>query len=354
MLSYVADTNGGSATGAIHVIDIHAEKRIHSIDTGYCPDIAISPNGRYLFVVDTDLNTEPARHYLAMHRTSDFQIVYRQALDGRILYNVAPTSPSLRLTPDGRWCYILRAEILGDDEARYSFAALDTVKEKIIDFPHELPFAPTNFGLVAKGKRLHFLLSGKSANAVASVDHKRPSNLSIRYLNPSTHSARGVDAVASDGDPATDGVYLLGRKGQLTIWDTARNLFSESVSLTVPDGLSVPLQHLIKAKGMIAVGLSNDELAARGQAEVICLFSISNAFYREKAIAVWPPAEKLHISPEPLQLLSLSRDTRTLTIVDLESGELVTRIEKVGVSPVAFVVVRTGRRVRARRQEPRQ
>jgi hypothetical protein len=207
----------------------------------------------------------------------------------------------------------------------------------------ELPHAVTSFGFIPGRPGLHFALSGRQGDALAfgqpTESREAAKLLSHRQFR---QDEPGFTVAASAADGTAGLVYLVTRTGELRTWDTERNLLSEPVALTVPHDLRVPLEHLLVLGSRLYLGLAQPELAAQGKSELVYVFSTDGGIFREVAFAVWPPAEKLALTPDGARLLSLARVERSLTVIDAGSGELVRRIEDVGTTPVAFVVHEAG------------
>jgi WD40 repeat protein len=338
MKAYVADSNQGKQSGFVHVLDLESGERLGTLETLYDPDLAISPDGERLYVGETDLGQTPARHYLSVYDASSLRLLHREPFENRTLYNVAPVESGLVVSPDGQRVYVSQTEILGDDEARYyvgAFSAEGRALREEITVPHAI----TTFGVLDGQSLLYFALSGRRGDAVALADPGPGHELrALSSTRDTVHGEQPFAAIASVADDDGKLVYLVDQSEQLRIWRVESNEISEPVRLSIPEGLSIPLQHILVAGSRLYLGLGSTEKRAQGKSELLYVFWVDGGVFREVAYCIWPPAEKIALSPDRRRILSLSREKRSLSLLDTDTGELVRRIEDIGVSPVAMTI----------------
>ena len=341
MKAYIVDTKHADNHGAIHVFDVEGGEKLHTIESLYLPDVAVSPDGSRIFVCETDITGESCRSFLTVYDGESYGKIGQDELPDRHLYNVAPTASGLSVSEDGNSCYALQTEVLGGDDARFYVRTFDVGAGKFTEAAPQLPFAVTAFGPLAKRSVLHFALSGREGEACGIVDTAAPAEEAALACDVGTthHNALPMEIAGSAAHPEGDHVYVVGRDRQLRIWNVDLGMLSEPIALQIPDDLAVPMQNLAVGRSKMYLGLGNPEAAARGQVEHIYVYNINGGVYRDRSLCVWPPSEKMALSPDEKRLLTLSMYGRSLTVMDATEGELVSRIEDVGDTPVAMVLV---------------
>ncbi|HEY6189136.1 MAG TPA: amine dehydrogenase large subunit [Pyrinomonadaceae bacterium] len=342
MRAYIADTKQEQETGQINVIDLPSGKRLGSIDTLYNPDVAVSPDGSQLFVVQTDLRKSPdeAQDQLVVYDTGTFKLTYTVNFRNRTLYNVAPTSNGLVVSPDGRFLYVAKTETLGDDKARHSIGILDTKSGEFRKQELDLRYSALNFGILGESPRLHFALTGRSGEAIGYSDAGRARGIArLQEFTVEDQRESPFFVAASAAHPAGRLLYVVARDGTLRILELERNSLSEPISLTVPIGMAIPLQHLLVSESQALVGLGREELSARGQSEEVYIYDIDGGiFFRRRSIGLSPPCEKIYLSPDGTQLIGLSREWRSLQMRDIASAKINAIVKNIGESPVSLAL----------------
>lgn len=364
MRAYVADTNGGSEHGRVLVYDLKKGQQIRALDALYNPEVAVSDDGARLAVVDTDLGRKPSRHRICVYNVANWEVSQQSEFKDRYLYNVAPHSPELVFGHGGE-CYVLQSKIVGADEAEFAVGVLPAKGGKFEPGKVKLPYAVTHFGKVAGKDHLHFTLASRYGETVgmdSPAETKKHKNL-IAMRTPSERMGKVVRGIfaddknrwhtnqteaehdiaysvgasaASSTEPVT---YHVSPHGTLRIYDGLTNRISQPVELELPAGMRVPLQHAFMHGSTLFVGAASEELASRGQSQICMLYSVGAAgVHRERSLGLYPAAEKMYISPDGTTLVCLSREERNITLWDLESGHMSSRIGDVGVSPVSLAL----------------
>lgn len=344
MRAFIADTNKGADRGAVHVFDVPTGRKLRSIPSLYNPDLAVSPDGSKLCVVQTDVSASPSEHQLLLYETDKYRLVAQTPLPDRFLYNVAPTAPTLQLSHDGRYCHLSTARLRGDDEADYSVVTVDLADMKVVGAGLKTPEAIFSFGASPSAGIVYVAMSGKEMDAIGVGNPLREGAIQNAWLSEGGGVARAnhkepelpIAGVVLWGDGPV--LYQVTRRGQLRACQLEKRTLSAPVQLDIPPDLFVPLQGIAASRTHLLIGLAREEFACRGQSEIVYLYEVDGGLFRKAGLCFGPLCEKLAVAPDGSLLFGLSREGRSLTFLDLPSGELRGRIDAVGKSPVALAV----------------
>jgi hypothetical protein len=319
MRAFVADAEESWKTGKVHVVSLPEGRIVDSLPTLHNPDVAVSPDGRSLYVVQTNLEVDvrdPTRDELVIYDTRTLAPQRKLTFTWRSLYNVIPAGPSLVFSSDGRFCHVNRTETLGDDAANNTMLAYDVDAGSFREQAITLPYQVTSYGPLPNLGGMFYALSGRLGEAVAFAD-------------PLKMAAAAADA----NEPL---VWVVSRPGLVLVWDVADNRMSEPIHLELPEESIVPLQAVLTTAEELLIGVSPREAASRGLAQLIFAYQMSRGGLLLRAC--WPldpRAERLALSPDKRELAALSRSQRMLAVYDIATGELRVRVEDLGTAPVS-------------------
>jgi hypothetical protein len=345
MRAFIADNSRGATRGSVHVLDTGSGQQLHTIPTLYNPDVAVSPDGTRLCVIQTDLAARPCRHELLVYDTQRLRLLARFPLDERFLYNVAPTTASMVFSEDGKYCHVLKARFVGDDQAAFSVVPFDLGSGGKVGHDFALPEAVLTFGVLPGNGHFYFILSGRQMDAVGAGDPLRHRRLQT-LVSSGKHKKNGenrkqtpFEVRGAAADPSGSLVYQVSPSGGLRIYDVEKNGLSEEVRLALPEDLKVPLQMLAVSPSRLYLGLARKGWAARGAAEVVYVYDHNGGLFRSVAMCFSPPCEALGLSPDGKFLCGLSRHGATLVLLDATTGEPCGKYEHIGQTPVRMALI---------------
>jgi hypothetical protein len=338
-LAYILDSNGGRPKGRLHVYDLTTRRELHNVPTGYDPDFAISPDGAWLFLVQTDLGHDPCRHEVRCLDTASLREHYRVPLLDRALYNIAPSISGVAVTPDGRHCLVLKTRVLGDDHAEFSMAILDTQHQSWLAHELALPHMVMGFEPLGPGPEFHFALSSKVGEPVGFADPVRAEKL--RDVLPSCFPEamyRPGLLRAAGAHPRGHSIYYISRQGMLVTRDARGGAPSAPAPLNLPRGMLVRSQHILVDQSQTYLGLASPEWDGRGHAEMVWGFC-QDSRERKLMLELAAPCSKLALDRSGQLLFGLSSASRSFLAVDLQSKATRFEINGVGRMPVLFAVL---------------
>jgi len=119
---YVLDSNFGRASAQILLVDPQQGSVMGVIETGYEPDMALSPDGTRLFVTCGLVGQDS----LSIVDTGEGKVIGTASVGWQMKYIRMPLVTSLGLSPSGRWLYIKKMTPLETGIDEYSIAVFDT------------------------------------------------------------------------------------------------------------------------------------------------------------------------------------------------------------------------------------
>lgn len=338
-LAYILDTNGGGRTGRLRVYDLTTRRELHEMQTGYDPDFAISPDGAWMFLAQTDLDQDPARHEVVCLDTASLREHYRVPLLDRALYNIAPSISGVAVTPDGRHCLVLKTRVLGDDLAEFSFAILDIQCQSWLEHELALPHMVMGFGPLGPGPEFHFVLSSKLGESVGIADPVRADELREVLPCPFPEAMRRPGLLRAAGaHPRGDRIHYVSREGMLVTRDLQAGVLSAPAPLDLPSGMLVRSQQILVDQSEIYLGIASPEWDGRGHAEMVCSCS-QDSRERKLVLELEAPCSKLAMDQRSELLFGLSATARSFVAVDLCERATLFEIKDVGRMPALFAVL---------------
>jgi WD40 repeat protein len=334
MRAYVADTKN-STHGSIEVFDPSTGRHLKTLESKYDPDIAVSPDGKLLFVIESDVEKIRTTSTLLTYNTKTFKLLKRVPLVHRTLYNVRPSFSEIVVSEDGRYLYLLQTETLGNDKAKYSIATYDVAHRKFLPTSTELPEGVLAFGKLRGRSALFAAVQGREIEGVTWGDPA--TSLKVHEFEHPVQRGHDFTISAAVPDPSGKFLYIVTRNGLLRVADIEKDSVGPEVKLDLPSGSAVPIQHLIVTPKSFVLGVSGKEGAARGQTESVYLFDRSS-LKPVSSFKLSPPAEQIELSPDGSKLYASSMLVGSITTYDLSTGKSLSRIEKAGQTPVRFSV----------------
>lgn len=138
---YVVDSKHGAAEGQVIVLDPEQGRVVRTFATGMSPDIALSPDGKRLYVASTrpERDGQPARDELSIIETASGRVIQTVDNTDRAYYNVQPAFSNMAFSPNGRWLYVSKISLVGPEVILYWVATLDTRTNRFLPGRAELP-----------------------------------------------------------------------------------------------------------------------------------------------------------------------------------------------------------------------
>jgi hypothetical protein len=166
------------------VIAFDRTGRVHKrLETGYQPDMAASPDGTRLFVLDSEEEAGGLTHKLSLIDTGAWKTLDSTPIRDRMLYPV--TGPSaLVVSPDGARLYVYSYRVLGPDAADFWLTVVDTRTLRVL--PARIP--------LPRCGAARFSTVGGQVLALCSEDR------TLRFIDPK--ATRVAASLPIDGTPA--------------------------------------------------------------------------------------------------------------------------------------------------------
>jgi len=351
---YVLDNNKGMSTSQVLLLDTEAGRVVRTFAAGRTPEMALSPDGKRLYIV-----SRLGRHTddtLLVFDTATGNVLHQETLADRALYKIRPGRPTITVSPDGRWLYIIKMRSTPGPPQRdeYTIATYDAERGSFL--PVEAPIPDCGMGQFLQASnngQLHVLCP--TAHSVYSFQvtpqglGSNPLTLRLppgpRYVYLSglqtTDSETPVHPSISGGALSPDGrtltivmSYLLILEidaRQKTILRTARgpsdrwSRFLVTAASTNGTKLYVPVG-LIAKRGEFG-GVTDEILVIDTKSlQQIGMITTSRPFW------------SFAISDDGRYLFAISPEDRSLTVIDTSTYREIRTIQGTGVTPSRVAV----------------
>ncbi|MDQ3916152.1 MAG: hypothetical protein M3323_12645 [Actinomycetota bacterium] len=338
---YVLDPKDLGMTSQVLAVDTVAGEIRRTYEAGRDPAMAVSPDGTRLYVASRDTATDTLRVIDA----ATGEVLQEITLRSRWMSSLPSYFPTMELSPDGRWLYILEARVTGGDAADYSVATFDTRTGQLLPQSADVP-ACGGAALVPAARGLGFSAAchlSHDARRVAVAPHGAAEASSRTHL-PRDENDRTDEhgtpfdlwrlawAVAASGD---DRMYAMTQSGRVSVVDTASRRVTGTEDLGVEEGSFVPFGAAELSPvgdrlfvGMGTIGDAFDRLTSDR------LLVVDTASWESGAtIETSLPFQSLVVSPSGRYVYGINTEARSIVIVDVHLGQEVGVIEGVGESP---------------------
>lgn len=346
---YVLDLNihtseiGRRAVSYVRVIDPKTGQGVLTIPTRSSPNIALSSDRRYLYILDsyvTGVIRGEERLALSIHDLQQGRLVSEIALPAeRTSYIGFPTRVELLPTLDGTKLYVLLLDITRG-------LRVLTVNTQTYQIMQDMATKAFCDGGWLSNDQLMTTCSGQLT--AINVEAKLITPSALRRPDASTDTV--AVGVASAYVPQRQHLYALSPNGSvLTVFDLANQTQMAQVKLDIPANaeiayiqpptISPDSAHLylgFRSKGLSAKGVDDGAIFGQGSyLDQIGIFELSTG-RRTGWIDLAIPVVTLALSQDGQTLYGASPQTHSVSAIDVASGR-VNIIKDVGDTPVLIV-----------------
>jgi DNA-binding beta-propeller fold protein YncE len=183
-LLYVVDSNGGQTSSQILVVDADRRVVIRTYKAGFHPDIAVSPDGKRLYIAYDVLKADGNQMgVLDVADTQTGAIVVTVDNSDRWLAIGDLYSSTMAISPDGRWLYSYKYKEDPNGGVWYGVAVFDANRGKFLpdqvalpmcNAPQLIPYAADKLAVLCNESRSLYIIS------------LRPDGTPVRRIPPET------------------------------------------------------------------------------------------------------------------------------------------------------------------------
>ena len=345
VLDYSQDQKTASgADSEILLVDPQQGHVKGRIVAGDSPDILLSPDGTRLYIA----SILEIGDSLSIIDTTSGTVLQTVPLHNRWRYTIVSGNTTMGISQDGRWLYILKLYgiPIGDPNRRprqfidkYTVAAFDTTHGVFL--PEEAPVPHCLFGMMFSSpddQQVQVLCSG--SNAVHFL-RLTPSGLAV--IAPKLALPRGADKqrpVVATGIRLRNGdLFAIMSDGRVMEIDSNLRKITRSL---VKDWLAdrwVPQDQVFCSPDGTKLYVAVGRLVARstGKVDEILVFETSGGQLLG-TIKTSRPFWSLAMSPDGQYLYGISRESRSLLVIDANTYQEMRTISGIGVEPARALV----------------
>jgi DNA-binding beta-propeller fold protein YncE len=338
---YVLDPQNLGMSSKVLAVDTVAGEIRRTYDAGRDPAMAVSPDGTRLYVASRD----DAGDALRVIDTATGEELQEVALRNRWMSSLPAYFPTLQLSPNGRWLYVLEALVTGGDAADYSVATFDTQTGRLLPRSAEVPScggaavlpAVRGMGFNAAcplshdARRVAVSPQG-AADAGSRVDLPRHDDGRKDRSGTPFDLWRVAWAVRGTDD---DRMYAVTQNARVSVVDGAARRVTRTEDLQLADDAFVPFGAAAASPAgdrlFLGIGTVSDELDRLTSDRIVVVDT--ETWEAGAPIETSREFQSLTVSPSGRYVYAISTESKSVVIVDVHLGEEVGVIEGIGESP---------------------
>lgn len=351
--AYVLDANGESLTSRIVRVDPETQRVEGSYPAGYDPVMTVSPDGTRLYVASARNRGGKLRDELAVIDTVGGKVLSTTPVEDRWEGAGVSPHPSLSLSPDGLWLYVLQVRLTGGAGAEYSVATFDTTRREFL--PQSIALGSCGAGFLVPsahdgGRRLQIVCpethdvrvltvaSNGSADSAEKIDLPRVDDGRTDANRNPLELWRLSSAVAS---PSGDALYAITQNGRVFTVDLWSEEVTASTDLELGPDTFVPIGQGAAGGDRLFLGAASlDSTAGIDRLRASHVLVVDAAEGVAHAAATEGAFEALGASPLGDAIFVVDSEGQTVTVIDADDPSERAVVRNVGNTPSRIEVVR--------------
>jgi hypothetical protein len=341
---YVLDSNNMGDSAQVLLIDPTRSAVVGSIQVGYAPDIALSPDGSRLYVVSGP------RGVISVIDTQTASLLQEFPEEDRVVQLLAPVVPTMTVSPNGHWLAVIETTGSTPETATYSLSIFDALNNYSLA-------GHTSMDTCGIGRLVWM------NDAQAFIQCFLYNNINVLTLNRfGQPSVAGLVQLPETSRPAGEAGYGLAKHGgrvtHVAFLPDGQNAvvfsalgevyganltskqFSKKIGLLVGGSYS-PLRNWPRSSDGRKVYIGTGDVSMRttgsGEASEIDVFDTQSGQYTVK-FKTSSPFWSLALSKDDRYLYGVARIARKIIIFDASTYRETGGIENVGASPTVAIV----------------
>jgi len=349
---YIVDSNNGNLEAQVLLVDPSAGRIVRVFKTGMNPDIALTPDGTRLYLASARVTPEgTANEELSVIDTSNGASLLTVSNAKRNTYNVVPPSSSLAISPNGRWLYVMKYDQISDLNTLYWLETFDTVSGKFL--PGKVDLSGCGWGRLLpldKNREIQVVCEQSKDVRLLKIDNRGAAHAAGAQFDqrnsesaPSVNFERRFGKIKSSlvaesfRSSGSRNITVL-RDGRVLSYDAATNALAEVATPELPADAWV--QSVAKAKGhnWLYLGLRVSKLTSTGtgsEAEIVSL-NVSN-FLQTRSNKISQRFDYLYVSRDGRWLYAVNTRDANLLIIEATTLKEVSEITDLGQTPSLLV-----------------
>jgi DNA-binding beta-propeller fold protein YncE len=349
---YIVDSKNGRQEAQVLLVDPSAGRVVKVFNTGMNPDIALSPDGTRLYLASSQVTPEGiASEELAVIDTSTGASLLTVSNSKRVTYNVIPPSSALAISPNGRWLYVMKYEVISNLNTLYWIETFDTVSGKFL--PGKADLSGCGWGrllpldrnreiqvVCEQSKDVRLLkIDQRGAALVAAAQFAQGNSASAPSVNFERRAGKLQSNLVADSfrSGGSRNITVL-RDGRVLSYDAATNALAEVAAPELP--ANAWIQSIAKAKGnnWLYFGLRVPTLASietESESEIVSL-NVSN-FLQAASNKTSQRFHYLYVSRDGRWLYAVNTLDSNLLIIEAATLKEVKELSDLGQTPSLIV-----------------
>jgi hypothetical protein len=343
-LFYVIDSRDDAKKARVLVYDSITGERTGRLPARYHADLAVSPDGRLVFVCDSVVFRDPP----TLHATAKVKVfdalslkrIQRFRAPSRPIYSVAPFASRMLVSDDSRYLYVSKRRFSRKGKARYRVRVYDVQKEAYEPYRFKVPETPFFMSSIPGSTDLLFGLRGIRLEGIGQLNPRSENRVSNLHRFPSPMK-RGLEYMTAGVAVHQGGklAYAVTRNGKVRVLNIPENRsVTNEVQLEIPPHSSVPSNQVLVWGNHLLVGVSTSGEASEGKADSVFVFD-STSFRLVNSYGLDLPSHQLALAQDGSSLYAASFSPHNC-ITTYSKGRNVATLQTGANSMTRFVVAK--------------
>jgi len=344
---YVLDTNEGKAKSQVLAVDPLTGKSVMVFEAYYKPDMALSQDGKRLFVASGILSEDGStvlRKILRVFDTNTGSVIHTIDNPDQVVPTLNQYSSRMAISQDGQWLYIFRLIM---DKDLYYIAVLDLDRLEFLPERPILPYCVVGY-LIPQPERLKLDVMCAGTRDISSLTINESGRAAVTSVNLNKGLGRqgfGSPFLSKDGGM----LKLITTDGQLFEVDkTSRKLNKIAAGVTEStEGWLKSKERRIHPQipkpspdgAKLFVGAGREDDLKRGKPSIDMIIEFDSASGNVgRTLATSRPIHSFAVSHDGSKIYAVESRGNSILVIDTASLREIRTMQGIGVTP-AFVLI---------------
>lgn len=343
---YILDTNEGKEESKVLAVDPLTGKTIMVFKAYYKPDMALSQDGRRLYVASGILSEDGStllRNILQVFDTNTGSVIRTIDNPDQVVPTLNQYTSRMAISQDGQWLYVFRLIM---DKDWYYIAALDLDRMEFLPERTILPHCVVGH-LIPQPERLRLDVICTGTRDISSLTINESGKAAVASVNLNEGLGRkgyGSPFLSEDGRI----LKLVTTDGQLFEVDkTSRKLNKIAAGVTESTESRLKLTNrrihpqipkLLPGGAKLLVGAGREEDLKRGKPSIDMIMELDSASGAViRSLATSRPIHSFTVSSDGSKIYAVEARGNSILVIDTASLREIRTLQGIGVTP-AFVL----------------
>jgi WD40 repeat protein len=346
---YVVDPKNYSMTSQVLALSRKTGEVVRSYPAGYDPALALSPDGRTLYIASADpdvrvpgQNVEGLKDTLAVVDSETGAIRQTVELRSRVLHAALASTSTMTMSTDGRLLYYAQVGNGSEGERSFSVGTFDTVREVMLPQSAEIDQCGDSDLFALEGRELAVLCSATNdLRVVELADDGSAASVEVVEIEnvpddrtDSNGNFLDLGALAGGAvSPDASTFYAVSQNGKIFVIDLGSGEITSSHQLDLPKARVIDYGRvaLLSSGAQLAMGSGRFDDYEYDSDEIVVVDT--SKWSQQAPILTTRDFWSIETGPGGSQLWALGKESSTIQIVDPSQDDEIRVVKGIGESP---------------------